>query len=407
MFRTESVGLCTPIDSADGSRFCAAMPLQTEVVHVQEGNRPNTLGLRDKEREDLLNSIEAASPGSGSNADRVHSRWQFAGGSLKVKIHQIGGTESEALMICRNLSKGGVGLLHRSYVHLGTECTVTIPHPSKGDQDYKGKVVRCLHVKGMVHEIGIAFEREIPLREIAKPDPMQELYAIENLKPEELVGVILLVEDSDMDVKLVKHFLRETQVRVKHASTVTEAEELIKTGVGLVLCDIHLGEENGGDFARKADEVMHRCPPIVMVSADRAQSTYDLISKPFVKGFLAKPFTQGSLLRTVAEFMVDPVAQETTGESSGIEVDSQIAAVLLPELTKACGKLKDAVEASDPKKTLSVLMQLAGVAPVLGLDDLAVLTETLSQQLGTSQDVSRVAGRIDEITRLCEKAANR
>ena len=60
-------------------------------------------------------------------------------------------------MACRNLSQRGIGLLHRSYVHLGTTCSVLLPHPRKGEQEYRGTVVRCLHLSGMVHEIGIRF----------------------------------------------------------------------------------------------------------------------------------------------------------------------------------------------------------------------------------------------------------
>lgn len=374
---------------------------------MTDKQRPNTLGLRGKELDGLLSTIESGSADASGKAGRVYSRWQFRHRSLAVRILQPGGSEMQTQMACRNLSKGGVGLLHRSYVHVGTECVVTIPHPMKGDQDYTGKVVRCLHFSGMVHEVGIAFDQEVPLREITRPDPMQEVFAVEQVDPETLVGTILLVEDSEMDVKLVKHFLRGSQVRVKHAATIAEAEKLVKTGVGLVLCDIHLGDENGGDFVRRLGDIMSHRPPAIMISADRGQATCDLITHPGISGFLAKPFSQDALLRTIGEFMVEPIAEDAASDTSSVEGDAQIIAALMPELTKTCGKLEEAVKEQDTTLTLSLLMQISSVAPVLGLSELGVMTETMSQHLADTMDIERVSKRLDDIVRLCDEAKGR
>lgn len=376
---------------------------------MTDDQRPNTLGLREKDLDNLIAQIDRDCDGNktGGAANRVFSRWKFRHQSLAVRILQPGGTEIETRMACRNLSKGGVGLLHRSYVHIGTTCVLKIPHPSKGEIEVRGRIIRCLHHSGMVHEIGVRFEQEIPLREIMKPDPMQEMYAVEQIDPTLLVGTILLVEDSDMDVKLVKHFLRDTQIRVKHTTSVNEAEQLAKSGVGLVLCDIHLGEENGGDLARRLREHATCAPPVVMISADRADSTYRLVSQPFVKGFLAKPFSQDSLIRTVCEFMVDPAHVQAAADATSVKADPQIVAVLMPELMKACEKLSEAAKEEDPTLALSIVMQIAGVAPVLGLDELSGIAEAMGQKLAQTMDLEWVTSRMDEITRLCTQAASR
>jgi len=375
---------------------------------MADDQRLNTLGLRDKELDGLFNKIDQQSAeGSGGSANRIDSRWNFRHESLAIKILQPGGSEIETRMACRNLSKGGVGLLHRSYLHTGNECVVTIPHPMKGDLFVKGKIVRCTHISGMVHEIGIIFDEEIPLREIMRPDPMQEIFAVEKVDPDTLMGSILLVEDSDMDVQLVKHFLRTTQLRIKHATNIAEAEKLVRSGVGLLLCDIHLGEENGGDFVKKLHETPGWSPPVVMVSADRADTTYSLITHPGVKGFLAKPFSQDSLIRTIGEFMVDPPAEGAGGEAGGVQADAQIVAALLPELVKTCGKLEEAVKGADATLVLSLLMQLAGVAPVLGLGELAGILESMCQQMAGTMDLTKVTAKIDDIVRMCQEAADR
>ena len=330
---------------------------------MADAQRPNTLGLQDQQLNTLLGKLESSAP--SKQAGRVFSRWRFREKSVAVRIAQPGGSDAQTRMACRNLSQQGIGLLHRSYIHIGTQCVITIPHPTKGDQEYPGTVVRCLHVSGMVHEIGIKFDEDIPLRDITRPDPMQEVFAVENVDPESLVGTVLLVEDSEMDVRLVKHFLRATQLRVKHASTLSEAKAEAKSGVGLILCDIHLGDEYGGDLPRHMFEHGVCGPPVVMISADRSEQTYALITQPCVAGFLSKPINQESLLRAIAEFMVDPGEIAQGNDSGGVQADAQIVGALLPELTKACDKLKAAVDGEDATLAFSLVMQISGVAPVM------------------------------------------
>ncbi len=367
------------------------------------GGRSNTLGMREHELNQLRNMLDQNKSKAASK--RMFSRWQFTENSAPVRIIHPAGNEVLVCMACRNLSNGGIGLLHRSYLHLGTRCIVTLRHPYDGDFEIPGEVVRCIHIKGMIHEIGIKFDEEIDVREFMKPNPLQELSAIESIDPSTLVGTILLVEDSEMDAKLVKHFLRDTQLRVKHATTIAEAEKAAKSGVGLILCDIHLGNENGGDLAKKLYESGGTTPPIVMTSADTGESTNKLVSHPGVKGFLAKPFSQENLIRAIAEFFNESAEEENDGTPGGTAIDRQLYDALMPELAKAAKKLGEAAEAGESADMLSLLMQLKGVVPVLGLSDLAMQLETLVVQLSMSPDLEQAREQIAEVVESCKKAA--
>ncbi len=366
--------------------------------------RANTLGLRDNELNQLRNELEQGR-GRGA-ANRVYSRWQYNASSVPVRIIHPAGNEMNVRMACRNLSKGGIGLLHRSYLHLGTRCAVTLNHPSNGDIEIPGEIVRCIHIKGMIHELGVKFDEEIDIRDFMRPDPLNEVFAIESIDPSTLVGTILLVEDSEMDTRLVKHFLRDTQLRVKHAETIEEAEQAAMSGVGLILCDIHLGNENGGDLVKKLYESGSSTPPIVMTSADTSESTHNLVSHPGVKGFLAKPFSQENLIRAVAEFFSEPVEGENGGSPGGTTIDRQVYDALMPELAKTVEKLKQAADSGDSPSVLSLLMQLKGVAPLLGLSDLAMLLETITIQMSMSPDIEAVREQIAEVVECCKKAAS-
>lgn len=368
-----------------------------------DNHRPNTLGLREKELGRLLDRIERGK--QGQQAGRVYSRWQFQQTAIPVSIQHPGGTEIEVRMACRNLSRGGIGLLHRGYLHLNTRCVLTLAHPLKGAMRISGRVVRCLHVDGMVHEIGIAFDESIDIRSFVRPDPMQEILAIERVDPKSLVGTVLLVDDSTMDARLVRHFLRETQLRVRHATTVAEAEKLVKDGVGLILCDIHLGEENGADLVRRLQESGQLAPPLILTSADTSRSTQQLVRSPIVAGFLAKPYTQDVLLRTVAEFLRES-PEASGGAMNDLKADRGLVAALLPELNQSAGRLESALEEGEHTLVLAILMQIKGVAPVLGLTDLSMLAETLAHQLAVSMDLNGVRARVGELIRIAREASS-
>lgn len=364
-------------------------------------NRPNSLGLRERELESILSGLNQQNKENANS--RAFSRWRYQQLSIPIRILHPGGSELDVRMACRNLSKGGIGLLHRSFLHLGTRLVVTLNDPAKGQIQVAGSVVRCLHLFGMVHEIGVVFDEQIDIRRILRPDPMQELLAIETIDPSRLVGTILLVEDSAMDARLVKHFLRDTQLRVTHAVNIEEGERLVLAGVGLVLCDIHLGDQNGGDLARRLYESPCRAP-VILTSVDTSETTRELVSKPWVAGFLAKPFTQENLIRTIAEFITEPGTGGRPASGGGAKADRQLIAAMLPELRKASEQLETAAAEDDATLALSILMQLKGAAPVLGLSELASLVDTCTDRLASHMELRDIREQIPAIVEACHVA---
>jgi len=76
-------------------------------------------------------------------------------------IREVG--QDMAFMVgTRNVSRGGVSLLHRHMMHLGEPCTVAFPLRGDTRQFFvTGRAVHCRHVRGLLHEVGIRFDRPI------------------------------------------------------------------------------------------------------------------------------------------------------------------------------------------------------------------------------------------------------
>lgn len=62
-----------------------------------------------------------------------------------------------------DVSPDGIGLLYGGYMHSGTRCLVTMINQRRYGLSVKGTIVRCRHVRGNIHEIGIKFDQQVDL----------------------------------------------------------------------------------------------------------------------------------------------------------------------------------------------------------------------------------------------------
>lgn len=69
----------------------------------------------------------------------------------------------------RNLSRGGIAFLHEAYVYPETPCTVVLISRMYQPIEVSGKVVGCRHVSGRLHEVAVAFDKQI------EPDDFLEI----------------------------------------------------------------------------------------------------------------------------------------------------------------------------------------------------------------------------------------
>lgn len=63
----------------------------------------------------------------------------------------------------RNLSADGMSFLHSHMMYTGRPCVVQLPSRAGRWLSINATVVRCRHVRAMLHEVGIRFDRPIDL----------------------------------------------------------------------------------------------------------------------------------------------------------------------------------------------------------------------------------------------------
>lgn len=362
-------------------------------------HRDNTIGIDDRGLSLVLSSLDEASPKKGKpEVQRVHARWAFPRVSVPITIHHPGGSETTLRMACRNLSRGGIGVLHSTYVYPGSRVTVTLPRISGGEVAVRGTAARCEHRQGVIHEVGIGFDREINVREFIRPDLFGRWVSFETVSPGQLVGTIVHVDPSALDQKIVRHFLRDTGVRLRQAESGEQALETIRGGCDMIVCERELGDMSGPEFVgRLRREGVHA--PVVLVGPEPGGAGRDEIAACGCNAFLGKPFNEEQFLLAVAEFLLDPPEPEVVAPSG--ERSGELAAVYARRLAELARELERLIGENRGIDAYVVCLQIRGIAPALGFAALADRADQLAARLSTGQDARGLSAEAGELAVAC------
>jgi hypothetical protein len=145
----------------------------------------NISGIRltDRERASLAKAMGIHTGQERRRHRRFMLPKEFA---LVVRCAQPGGGGGTFSVTPRDISLSGIGFFHAAYIHPGTACTL-IMRTLKGDAvSLAGTVMRCRHVSGRIHEVGVVFEHEVDVESfVADAKPVDgELGAV---KPEDVM----------------------------------------------------------------------------------------------------------------------------------------------------------------------------------------------------------------------------
>ena len=126
--------------------------------------------LPPEARELLLASLETDGGDGTTRHGRKSTRHPFRGDMMPFVVVQPGGSVGAYLVMTRNLSAGGLSLIHGGYLHPGTKCRMLLSTVKGQKVVLGGKVRRCRHIKGSLHEIGVQFNAQVAPEEFVPPE---------------------------------------------------------------------------------------------------------------------------------------------------------------------------------------------------------------------------------------------
>lgn len=366
----------------------------------------NTLHLQGQDLDRLHEELDGRVPKS-NNVKRAFMRYSYRLPTVRIDIKQSTGAATGLHYATRDLSGTGVSVLHSAYVHVGGPCVVHLPHPVSGITPLEGKIVRCRHVQGSIHDVGIRFTDPIKVRDYLSLDPFEGRFTLEKVDAEKISGGLLHVEDSAMDRKLVRHFLKDTSLNIVSAEDGANGLKRASEGFDLILCDFNMPDMDGAKFveALRATSVQ---TPVLIASADTSPVTRDRIRGCRASAFVAKPMTSQSLLRAVAEFLLLGGTGSDGGGvmSSSLPEDDprmQFVQEFCAEMKKTASVLNKAVEAEDVDGIRRVCFQVKGAAPSMGFDTLAVMAETALKAVDASMSVPESLKPLKTLASACQR----
>ena len=370
------------------------------------GERRNSLRMSPRELASFLDDLDAPD-GKDTQGNRKFHRLPFRQDGVQVLVAPAGGGASKVSMACRNISRTGLSLLHNCYMHPGTKCTVLLPHPTRGQVPVPGAVARCVHRSGMAHEIGIRFNEPIEVREFAHPDAFGDCFSLERVQPEELAGNVVYVDHSEMDVRIVKHFLRGTAVTLRTAATIADAMVLIEGRPDVVITDFELPDGTGASLIAAVRERGIEVP-FILVTGDTGDSTRRAISASRPDACLAKPLTQALLQRALGEYLI--VRAKSSQAQAPPGPDAETAALVrtfIDSLTQTVAEVEAAIKGSNADQARSLCLQIAGPAPTVGFAHLGELAQLAARALSTTKSIPDSLKPIQAMMTACERTRAR
>jgi hypothetical protein len=125
-----------------------------------------------------------------------------------AQVDQIGGTSQTQVAVVRDLSAGGLAMLWGNFLHAGTRCAFTVVSSESHEPlvHATAQVVRCSHLKGSVHDVGVKFDESIDLQRVpgASPEAHQAAASLEELAKDLLAAVQARAETRRIEQILVK-----------------------------------------------------------------------------------------------------------------------------------------------------------------------------------------------------------
>ncbi|MEQ8769332.1 MAG: response regulator [Phycisphaerales bacterium] len=353
--------------------------------------RSNTIGASERDLAHLIRAFERGDGPKDAAVKRVHARWPFAQTSVAARLIHPGGTEIRLSFACRNLSRTGIGLLHNTYVHAGSRIEIELPRSNGVTDTVSGEVARCSHRQGVIHEIGVRFDKEIPLPEYVRPDIFEGWLSFESVKPEDIEGSVVHADPSKIDRKIVSHYLRDTGVSLRQVESGADALKSIGSGCDLIVAEADLGDMSGAELVRKIRD-SGSGTPVLVVGPELDAQTRSQMTASGVNGYLLKPFECDQFLRGIAEFLV----AETT-DSAGRATEPGHPG----RLHQLAEHLDRFIAEGASVEAYVVCQQISGIAPRMGFDAIAKRAAWVADKLAEGHATSALAGPAGELAHAC------
>jgi len=322
---------------------------------------------------------------------------------LVVTLEHPGGSVANYLVRPRNLSPRGVGFLHGNFVHVGSRCKLHLLRLDGTPQVISGAVVRCQHVTGLVHEIGVRLGQAIAMDEFIQTCDETEEQLDQSVELPKLSAKVLYIDPSVEDQQLLKFHLANLGAEVTVASEPLRALELVQSEpFDLLLVEMQLTGMDGLELVELLRGEGY-AQPVLAVTSDRTGSVRQGAIERGCLDVLHKPLTLEQVVRALQQYL-SALREAPTGKNDCLISTAWGDQQMRPQILHFLGRMEE---------------QVRQLAEFVRMPEAAAFVQKLAPRLAASANehgypsIGRLASELsvlakggtctEEVQRTCDK----
>ncbi|MCK6478380.1 MAG: Hpt domain-containing protein [Phycisphaerales bacterium] len=348
---------------------------------------------------DLLDARED----QGKVTRRTSVRWPFRHVCLPLTIIQIDGSRTSISVACRNLSGGGLSVLHSAYVHSGSTCHISLPRRSGPAAIVSGTIARCVHLSGVVHEVGIKFSSELNIADFIDLGPKAEIRSVKRVDPASLSGNLVIAGASEMESQLVRFHLRETGLTISTATTPDQIRAALMRDRSLLLLSAAMDFSVEPSLTERLRSSEVRAP-IVILSPDDGVASIHPSTRLKADAVLTTPVEEKSLLRVITGLMRETGRGVFLSSLPADHPSQCLVPSFVHEVRRQARQLESALRTAEKEACMAVCRQIAGIAPMVGFDGMSAIARRAESTLASAGRVDAAANDLHQLLTACLRA---
>lgn len=362
----------------------------------------NTLGIEQATYERLLEKLDENADAAFDSIHRKYTRVPLVDPFVRIVVEGDTGMKREMTLACRNLSKGGIGMLHSSFMYPQTVVTVYLTRYDGKQIGIRGRVVRVEHRGGVVHEIGVRFEKEVNTRDFLSSDITEVLPSLERVLPENLKGEVVIVTKDEEIIASMREHLLETSLNFKIVGTVAELETELENKPAMVLVDIGLPEVSGPELVKKLRVRGVGCP-MALVGNINQELVRSKVRVCGADSIIRTPVVEDELLRVLGEFLLSAWDLDALDKARS-RVDRTTLVSLCFELNKLGIVMDQQVRMEDRVSLFGTCEKIKGLAMLVGMHGVAGMAERLGDLAAANTGMEEMEEMIEQVRLGCSAA---
>jgi len=370
----------------------------------------DVLRMNERDRETLTRELNSGRREVKGSDLRENQRvaYELAHGVV-MELQQPGGNTSRYMVQPRDISCTGLGFLHGSFVYTDSVCTCELVTIDGSQMPIRGKIVRCRHVKGRVHEVGVHFDDPLAPTVFAKcfiPSVPGEPGAAAMT----LEGDVVCIEPSTADRELLRFRMSDVGVTIHGVQFGVEGLKLLETlpKVHAVITELDLPGMSGLDVVAKFRKEGFFGPIFGVTSNDDPAAAAEARRCGCTEVFV-KPYDFDELVVELAEHLPKDRSMESSSPlESELWANERMRPLItsfIAEMAKQIELLREAVVQSDQKQALQIAKSLKGTSGNFGYPDIVKIAKSFSEMVEAGGFGDAVNAKLDVMQLLCERAA--